>query len=48
VLEPVISCEAFRRNWARLIREDRDRAYLREGRPRVKYLDYDWSLNEAK
>jgi hypothetical protein len=33
---------------SRFVAEEVDRAYLREGRPSLKYLDYDWSLNELK
>jgi hypothetical protein len=33
---------------SRYVAEERDRAYLREGGPRVKYLEYDWTLNEMK
>ena len=28
--------------------EEKDREYLREGKPKVKYLNYDWSLNEQR
>ena len=33
---------------SKYLSEEKDRAFLRSGEPKVKYLDYDWSLNEQK